>query len=275
MAILLIVCGVVEVAASEQQSSKRISDILFTKSSSSTDSLSVVKYDMQRKLLTNKNKSVLVAPYNTGHGDGSASANSQTDMTLPVHLVFFRLAVVKKQLGIKIEWRTESEQDNMFWVIKRKSENQDYEVIYEQTGMGTVSVATDYYFIDTDIQISQSYRYVLYTISLDGTMKEVAKQNITIEPPDATELMQNYPNPFNPYTKISYRVDKDEYVEIAIYNLLGQRIRSLVNSYHKAGYYEIVWDGKTQHDILASSGIYIYQLKNARTVQSKRMVLKK
>jgi len=86
-------------------------------------------------------------------------------------------------------------------------------------------------------------------------------------------LIQNYPNPFNPSTNITYHLPKEEYVEISIFNSLGQRIRTLVSGEKKAGIYFISWDGHDENGILMSSGIYIYQLKAGDHLLSRKMLL--
>jgi len=86
-------------------------------------------------------------------------------------------------------------------------------------------------------------------------------------------LKQNYPNPFNPQTKIEYTLPKETQVKIAIYNLLGQRVRTLVNERQTAGHKEILWDGKDEKGNDVASGTYFYQLKTGEFSQTKKMVL--
>ena len=87
-------------------------------------------------------------------------------------------------------------------------------------------------------------------------------------------LQQNYPNPFNPTTTISYRLPARSRVELAIYNLLGQQIRTLVNAHQNAGAYQVQWDGRNDAGKQVGSGIYFYQLKAGNDfVETKKMVL--
>ena len=86
-------------------------------------------------------------------------------------------------------------------------------------------------------------------------------------------LEQNYPNPFNPETKIRYQLPNASEVSLKIYNLMGQEVKTLVNTYHAAGYYSVKWDGTNNLGMKAASGIYIYTLQAGSFVDVKRMVL--
>ncbi len=79
--------------------------------------------------------------------------------------------------------------------------------------------------------------------------------------PDAFQLYQNYPNPFNPTTVIKYDLPKPTNVKLEIFNILGERILTLVNSeLINAGYHQVVWNGRNQSGSRVSSGIYFYRL---------------
>lgn len=84
--------------------------------------------------------------------------------------------------------------------------------------------------------------------------------------PEESALSQNYPNPFNPGTTIQYQLHEPGRVQLTIYNLMGQEVRTLVNENKKAGYYQMWWDAKDNFGESVSNGIYVYQL----VVNSKR-----
>ena len=86
--------------------------------------------------------------------------------------------------------------------------------------------------------------------------------------PKKFELKQNYPNPFNPLTHISYAVPKKSHVRLEIYNILGQRINTLVDAEKKPGYYTVQFNGYS-----FSSGLYIYRLQADGFHEVKRMIL--
>jgi hypothetical protein len=93
--------------------------------------------------------------------------------------------------------------------------------------------------------------------------------------PDQNELFQNYPNPFNSSTIIYYQIKDAAPVDLEVYDILGNRIRSLVNEYKLAGYYTDYWDGKDNNGHQVPSGIYFYTLKTKNYNQTKKLVLLK
>ncbi len=89
--------------------------------------------------------------------------------------------------------------------------------------------------------------------------------------PTQFELQQNYPNPFNPETVIHYHTPQSGRVELAIFNLLGQKVRVLVNDVQPAGSYEVHWQGSDDHGNRLSSGTYLYLLRSGGLIRTKRM----
>ena len=73
-------------------------------------------------------------------------------------------------------------------------------------------------------------------------------------------LMQNYPNPFNPSTQIRYTLGHSGHVSLEIYNVLGQRVRSLRNEFQPIGTYSIEWNGKDNAGISVATGVYFYKV---------------
>jgi hypothetical protein len=88
-------------------------------------------------------------------------------------------------------------------------------------------------------------------------------------------LSQNYPNPFNPQTRIEYFLPRPAQVTLAIYNILGQKVKTLIDESHTAGTKSVTWDGKDPEGRLVASGIYFYKLETADYVDSKKMLLLK
>ena len=88
-------------------------------------------------------------------------------------------------------------------------------------------------------------------------------------------LEQNYPNPFNPTTTIEFVLKQQTDVSVAVYNLIGQRVRTLVNDNRKAGAYQVVWNGTNDLGQKVSSGIYFYKIEAGDFVDTKKMVLMK
>ncbi len=91
--------------------------------------------------------------------------------------------------------------------------------------------------------------------------------------PKTFALHQNYPNPFNPVTLIKYDLPKDCHVKIMIFNVLGQKVRSLVDDYQEAGFKAIHWNGVNDAGNQVATGTYIYMIKAADFNKTKRMTL--
>jgi len=88
-------------------------------------------------------------------------------------------------------------------------------------------------------------------------------------------LNQNYPNPFNPDTNISFSLDAPDEIEINIYNLKGQLVRELVDGNYSEGEHIVNWNGKTDDNKSAPSGIYLYRMSNNVVYRYRKMILMK
>ncbi|MHB1049556.1 MAG: FlgD immunoglobulin-like domain containing protein [Bacteroidota bacterium] len=91
--------------------------------------------------------------------------------------------------------------------------------------------------------------------------------------PTIPNLSQNFPNPFNPSTKIHYTVVNQSPTSLTIYNILGQRIKTLVHGERSAGTYEIEWNGRDDNNIPVSSGLYLYRFNSEGMNIVKKMML--
>ncbi len=88
-------------------------------------------------------------------------------------------------------------------------------------------------------------------------------------------LEQNHPNPFNPETQIRYSIPKSVNVTISVYNLIGQKIATLVNTKKQAGTHEVIWNGRDKFGRQVSSGVYIYHIKAGEFNDTHKMLLMK
>ena len=133
-----------------------------------------------------------------------------------------------------------------------------------------------------DLADSKNYRGVgMWALGYDGSREElwdelrrryVPNAIRNSETPTAAQnfvLFQNYPNPFNPNTVISYRLPVYSFVELSIYNALGQKVATLVDAPQPAGRYTVTWNAAG-----LSSGVYFYQIiVNGSPGQCKKMIL--
>ena len=93
--------------------------------------------------------------------------------------------------------------------------------------------------------------------------------------PSEFSLSRNYPNPFNPITNIEFSLSKAAHVKIDIFNIVGQRVRTLVDEEMKSGRYVADWDGKDEQGNSVSSGIYFYRMQADDFSDMKKMLLVK
>ena len=98
-------------------------------------------------------------------------------------------------------------------------------------------------------------------------------RNISSAMPTNFHLSQNFPNPFNPETEIHYQLPEDSHVKIVIFNLMGQKICTLVNKRQPTGFYSVRWNGRDENGVIAASGVYFYQLRADKFKEVKKMLL--
>jgi hypothetical protein len=88
--------------------------------------------------------------------------------------------------------------------------------------------------------------------------------------PGKFNLFQNYPNPFNPTTRINYELQITNFVELSVYNTIGQKVAILVKEHQQAGYHQVEWDATG-----FSSGVYFYHLRAGEVHEVRKMLLLK
>ena len=93
--------------------------------------------------------------------------------------------------------------------------------------------------------------------------------------PTVFSLRQNYPNPFNPTTEVHFDVPTRSNVKIDIYNVLGHKVKTLVNEEMAAGSYIRTWDGNSSSGNAISSGVYLYKMEAGTFVDTKKMMMLK
>jgi hypothetical protein len=127
-------------------------------------------------------------------------------------------------------------------------------------------------------QQGDTFRYT-YTASIDTTVDVEEKDKNILS---LTRLFQNYPNPFNSTTLIPFTVNGSQLTEngplpttLTVYNILGQKIKTLVDEEIPPGEYEVMWNGKDQKGIEVASGIYFYQIRVGQHSEIKKMLLVK
>ena len=93
--------------------------------------------------------------------------------------------------------------------------------------------------------------------------------------PDEYALHQNYPNPFNPVTTLRYNLPENRLVNITIYDMLGRKVKTLINQNQDSGHKSVIWDATNDFGKPVSAGIYLYQIQAGEYISTKKMVLLK
>jgi hypothetical protein len=134
-----------------------------------------------------------------------------------------------------------------------------------------IAVGATVKFIDTS---SVPYHQWTAITGSDGKYAiDFSVTGVNESAPRAFVLNQNFPNPFNPSTTIPFILEKSGLVDLSIYNVLGQKVRTLLKGYTTAGAHQPVWNGLDEQGRGVGAGIYIYQLRSGSKVESKKMLL--
>ena len=122
---------------------------------------------------------------------------------------------------------------------------------------------------------------MVFTSNIEGYLNIFQFNDIEIDVdaetalPGAFVLYQNYPNPFNPITTLRYDLPENAMVTIMIYDIMGRRIKTLVNIDQTAGYRSIQWDATNDLGQPVSAGVYLYLIQAEEFRDTKKMVLMK
>jgi len=207
----------------------------------------------------------------------------QSDGTLPVELTSFELLETRND-GITLQWVTESEINNLGFNLDRKTPITDWSQIASYVthpslqGQGSVSHQTIYTFTDNTVQENESYDYRLSDVDYDGNVEYHSLQLMGVSSsniPEQFVLYPNYPNPFNPVTTIRYDLSKESFVDIKIYDMLGNVVYNLVNANESPGYKSIQWNATNNQGEPVSAGVYVYKIRAGDFVDTKKMILLK
>lgn len=117
-----------------------------------------------------------------------------------------------------------------------------------------------------EIELVQLSSFDGRLMTLGGTAKEVPL-------PNDFALHQNYPNPFNPETNISFDLAAARSVRLVVYNVLGRKVKTLIDDFLSAGNHQVVWDGRDDNGQASASGIYFYRLDTGRELLTRKMML--
>jgi hypothetical protein len=198
---------------------------------------------------------------------------------LPIQLASFTAGAVTAS-SVELKWSTLSEVDNYGFYVQRaydKAENFATILGSFKEGRGTTNETTYYSYVDADAGSSVRY-YRLQQIDKTGgrtTYSDPLKVDLSTlmsvnenATPTSYALSQAYPNPFNPSTIIKYALPEAGSVRVHVMNQIGQTVRVLTDGMQGAGYHQVTFDAAG-----LASGVYFYQIKAGKFVDTKKVVL--
>jgi choice-of-anchor B domain-containing protein len=167
---------------------------------------------------------------------------------------------------VRLNWSTASEKNNNGFEIQRKQDEEFYSIGFVE-GNGTTTELHEYSYLDKNIETG-TYYYRLKQLDYDGSTSFSDEVMVEVTTPLGFALDQNYPNPFNPSTRIKYQIDKNSFVTLKVYDILGNEIADLVNEEKTAGNYEINFSADN-----LPSGTYIARLTGTGLTETIKMSL--
>ena len=204
---------------------------------------------------------------------------SSTAAPLPVQIASFA-AIVAGASEADIRWSTVSEMNNYGFEVQKSSDRATgFQSISGSftAGNGTTNERHDYAYADKGYAAGATY-YRLKQIDKDATVHYTESiqpsglNGVTEKKPLPTEyaLSQNYPNPFNPSTVIEFALPRDTQVKLEVFNVIGQKVMTLVDEVRPAGYHAVRLDGKD-----LASGMYLYRLNTGNQTFMRKLLLLK
>lgn len=193
------------------------------------------------------------------------------DDVVPVEFTTFSSSVSGN--NVTLQWETATETNNYGFEIQRKLKGFGYEVLGFISGAGTTTELRTYFFTDSKLANGE-YFYRLKQMDYDGAFAFSDEIIVEVDAPAEFVLGQNYPNPFNPSTQIEFSLAVDSKVSLYVYNLLGEKVATLVNSNLATGVHQITFNASN-----LNSGVYFYKLEAIGNgfdfVEVKKMILTK
>lgn len=141
------------------------------------------------------------------------------------------------------------------------------------SGRHAIKIAFTNYFSDS----IETRKLIVDWLKIEYTHHTAGFKHKGLGGSSANELVlhQNYPNPANPLTRIQYQIPRSARITLKIFNLFGQEVRVLVNSFREVGSHSIIWDGQDDHGQPVSSAVYLCQLEADGIVQTKKIIILK
>ncbi|OQX95324.1 hypothetical protein B6I21_06005 [candidate division KSB1 bacterium 4572_119] len=167
------------------------------------------------------------------------------------------------------------------WAVSYKGNCQGFNIFQSRNANGPFEKINDYLitgensfaFQDKTNQAGITLFYKLQEISISGRSKFHQVISVNIPVPEKYSLSQNFPNPFNAMTSFKYEIPVSVNVTIEVFNILGKKVKTLVNQKKDAGFYTVDWDGIDSNGEHVGSGIYFYQMHAAHFHGTHKMIV--
>ena len=242
------------------------------------------------------------AHYEDEDGSGGSTKSSSgsaylyyaaPDVSLPVTLGCFESVV---EMGaVRLNWSTESEVENLGFILERRAERvflssdegqhsggnhwrvlASYQTYSELEGAGSSNTRSMYAFTDDSIEPGITYEYRLADVSYTG---EIVYHSMTLvgvmieKLPETYALSQNYPNPFNPQTTICYSLPEQGDVSLIVFDITGREVITLKHGSQSAGFHELRWNGLDGSGRQVATGVYYCLMQTPQHRQTVKMML--
>ena len=212
-----------------------------------------------------------VVPPDESWGYGVLDLDENDGGFTPIDASLIRFSAKAVGDSVFLTWSVASEINHAGYNILKSKENEDrYEQINNHiiTSKENTSLHYKSYSFTDYAKEADHFSYMLEQISLDGTSTlygpEWPARKTSVDRGEKSfefRLPKNYPNPFNSSTTLTFAVEKQSYVEIGVYDLLGRKVRTLIRKHLNAGVYNTIWKGRNEFGEAMSSGTYIIQMR--------------
>ncbi len=142
---------------------------------------------------------------------------------------------------------------------------------YEQRTVSLPYAGQNIYLAFRHHDVTDMFAMKIDAIKIEGNTATEGNNPVAVK----NSLGKNYPNPFNPSTTIEYSIKENAHVTIEVFNVKGQKVRTLVNENKTTGNHSVVWNGKDDQNKNAGSGVYFYRMTTPTHTATAKMILMK
>ena len=209
-----------------------------------------------------------------GFENGQSDKVPADEMIVPVALSSF--PAIAHQGYIDVNWTSQSEVNALAYHLYRcEHEYGQHLEIARLDAQGSSETQQNYHYRDDNVKVGRSYYYKLAAEDCQGNVEfhESVLASAATSVPGTCGLMPNYPNPFNASTVIGYQLPVSGHVTLTIYDVLGRKVRTLLNAHREAGNYTARWDSKDDRGGELKSGVYFCVFEIGDFSQTRKMVL--